>query len=179
VQGDGALLGRSGQARQVEQEAEIEQEERGEKRSVAQIPGKSARATSTSVMCLYQRVEASHLVVIQSHIFAIFKILFNGTITNDKFCLSRMGRLHLSWWRLPRCARSPTPKRAYPTDANEMQCCHQEGTHEETAVDHPASPRADDRRAAQVGSGVPVSRPMECSPAEGVVCRATTRGEQP
>ncbi len=47
-----------------------------EKRSVAQIPGKSARATSTSVMCLYQKVEAAHLIVIQSQSFAIFKMLF-------------------------------------------------------------------------------------------------------
>ena len=26
---------------------------------------------------------------------------FNGLITNDKFCLSRPGRLVLSWWRYP------------------------------------------------------------------------------
>ena len=25
----------------------------------------------------------------------------NGIITNNKFCLSRTGRLQLSWWRLP------------------------------------------------------------------------------
>ncbi len=49
----------------------------GEKRSVAQIPVKKARASSTSVMCLYQEVEAAHLIVIQSDVFAIFKILFD------------------------------------------------------------------------------------------------------
>ena len=49
--------------------------------------------------------EAAHLVVIQSHVFGVFKILFNGLITNDKFCLSRTARLQLSYWRLPRSAR--------------------------------------------------------------------------
>jgi hypothetical protein len=48
-----------------------------EKRSVTQIPGKSARASSTSVMCLYQRVEAADLIVIQSDVFGVCKILFN------------------------------------------------------------------------------------------------------
>jgi len=48
-----------------------------EQRSVAQIPGKSARATSTSVMCLYHEVEAADLIVIQSEVFGVFKILFN------------------------------------------------------------------------------------------------------
>jgi len=43
-----------------------------EKRPVAHIPGKSARATSTSVMCLYQEVEAAHLRVIQSAVFGVF-----------------------------------------------------------------------------------------------------------
>jgi hypothetical protein len=28
-------------------------------------------------------------------------LYFNGLITNDKFCLSRSGRLVLNWWRLP------------------------------------------------------------------------------
>lgn len=26
---------------------------------------------------------------------------FNGMITNDKFCCTRWGQLHLSWWRRP------------------------------------------------------------------------------
>jgi hypothetical protein len=32
-------------------------------------------------------------------------IVLNGLITNDKFCMSRTARLHLSHWRLPRSAR--------------------------------------------------------------------------
>jgi hypothetical protein len=30
----------------------------------------------------------------------------NGTITNDKFCMSRTGRLALTWWRRPLRSRS-------------------------------------------------------------------------
>jgi hypothetical protein len=36
----------------------------------------------------------------------------NGLITNDKFCLSRPGRLSLSWWRYPLRLRDPAPKGA-------------------------------------------------------------------
>ena len=87
---------------------------------------------------------------------------FNGTITNDKFCLSRMGRLQLTWWRLPLRARLPvTNQTGYPTDVNEMECCHQEGTHEETSLEHPASQERDGRCATPVGSSLPVSCPME------------------
>jgi len=28
-------------------------------------------------------------------------VFFNGIITNDKFCLSRMAELQLNWWRRP------------------------------------------------------------------------------
>jgi hypothetical protein len=70
----------------------------------------------------------------------IFEPAFNGTITNDKFCMSRMGRLQLTWWRLPLRARLPVSNQTgYPTDVNAMECCHQEGTHEETSLEHPAS----------------------------------------
>jgi hypothetical protein len=33
----------------------------------------------------------------------------DGLIANDKFCLSRFGRLRLSWWRLPLRARQVGP----------------------------------------------------------------------
>jgi hypothetical protein len=48
-----------------------------------------------------------HFVVVHPECrFALFKALFNGLITNDKFCCTRWGILHLSWWRRPRCMRS-------------------------------------------------------------------------
>jgi hypothetical protein len=34
-------------------------------------------------------------------VFAISEGLFNGLITNDKFCLIRRGQLKLTWWRRP------------------------------------------------------------------------------
>jgi hypothetical protein len=33
--------------------------------------------------------------------FQVAEHLFNGLITNDKFCLTRWGELQLSWWRRP------------------------------------------------------------------------------
>ena len=34
----------------------------------------------------------------------------NGLITNDKFCLSRTGRLTLTWWRYPLRLWDPAPE---------------------------------------------------------------------
>ena len=111
--------------------------------------------------------------------FQALVIVLNGTITNDKFCMSRMGRLHLTWWRLPLRARIPvTNQIEYPTDVNEMKCCHQEGTHEETEVQHPASHERDCRCATTVGSSLPVSYPMEQRVPEGGSSRAYSTGEQ-
>lgn len=48
----------------------------------------------------------AHFIVIQAQFgFRFLKTLFNGLITNDKFCCTRWGTLHLSWWRRPRCLR--------------------------------------------------------------------------
>jgi hypothetical protein len=61
--------------------------------------------------------------------------VFNGTITNDKFCLTRTGRLHLTWWRRPLRSR-PTGVDAsgYPAD----ETSRRGGTHE-TSMEHPPS----------------------------------------
>jgi hypothetical protein len=49
----------------------------------------------------------AHFIVVHPQLsFAFFEALFNGLITNDKFCCTRWGILHLSWWRRPRCLRS-------------------------------------------------------------------------
>jgi len=37
----------------------------------------------------------------QQPLFAKAEEMFNGMITNDKFCLTRWGALELSWWRRP------------------------------------------------------------------------------
>jgi hypothetical protein len=42
------------------------------------------------------------LTIIQAgKLLGISKDKLNGTITNDKFCLTRWGKLQLSWWRRP------------------------------------------------------------------------------
>src|SRR6478672_2742862 len=42
---------------------------------------------------------------------------FNGTITNDKFCMTRTGRLHLTWWRRPLRSRpAGADASGYPSD---------------------------------------------------------------
>jgi hypothetical protein len=39
--------------------------------------------------------------------FQITKHLFNGLITNDKFCMTRTGQLQLNHWRRPLRLRTP------------------------------------------------------------------------
>jgi hypothetical protein len=47
--------------------------------------------------------------------------ILNGTITNDKFCMSRTGRLTLTWWRRPLRSRSAkTDEGVYPS--GEIAC---------------------------------------------------------
>ena len=46
-------------------------------------------------------------------LFGVTKVKLNGMITNDKFCCTRWGQLHLSWWRRPlrlRCGAEPEPR---------------------------------------------------------------------
>src|SRR5258708_35878895 len=93
--------------------------------------------------------------------------------------MSRMGRLQLTWWRLPLRARLPVSNQTgYPTDVNAMECCHQEGTHEETQVQHQPSQERDGRCATPVGSSLQVSCPLEQRIPEGVSARAYSTGEQ-
>jgi hypothetical protein len=86
----------------------------------------------------------------------------NGLITNDKFCLSRTGRLTLTWSRRPlRLQDHPTGNTAYPSDGS----THRGGTNE-TPVEHSPRTKTGLRRATSVGSGLPVP------PAMGTVERA-------
>jgi hypothetical protein len=67
------------------------------------------------------RTRLQGLVRLMYMSFVLITNQFNGTITNDKFCMSRMGQLRLSWWRLPLQARvAVTKETAYPADANEL-----------------------------------------------------------
>jgi hypothetical protein len=81
--------------------------------------------------------ETADLIVIQSDVFGVFKILFNGLITNDKFCMSRTARLQLSWWRLPRSARQAISDGVEsPVEEHFRNSLPQQETYEKTTVEH-------------------------------------------
>ena len=55
-----------------------------------------------SVEVEMESVGISRLAIGQAgELLGISKEKLNGLLTNDKFCLSRYGRLHLNWWRRP------------------------------------------------------------------------------
>jgi hypothetical protein len=72
----------------------------------------------------------------------------NGIITNDKFCLSRPGRLQLSWPRARRPVPAPTPR--YPPD----EIPHRGGEYE-TPLARPAHPHPGSQCRAALGPGLP------------------------
>ena len=72
---------------------------------------------------------------------------FNGLITNDKFCLSRPGRLSLSWSRRPRRLLRADAKADYPP--NDIGHCG--GTYETPMARMPATD-SHPRWAASMGS---------------------------
>ena len=80
------------------------------------------------------------LTVVLAHATGIFlkrdvehpvEAIFNGIITNDKFCLSRIRHL-------PKMsARKGFPQEIqYPSEATEQVCCPKVEIHEETTVEH-------------------------------------------
>src|SRR6266496_1498646 len=94
--------------------------------------------------------------------------LLNGTITNDKFCMSRTGHLRLSWWRLPLRAREKVTQAVeYPSEGNNVERCLQEETHEETAMEGSALHSDMRRRSISMGSELPLSCPVEYRGSEG------------
>ncbi len=86
--------------------------------------------------------ETAHFVVVQPQIFGVFKILLNGLITNDKFCMSRTARLQLSWWRLPRSARQTNSQGVQsPVEENVQEYLPQQETYEKTTMERSAQLR--------------------------------------
>ena len=77
----------------------------------------------------------------------------NGLIANDKFCLTRTGRLRLSWPRARVGLRVPTSLQP-PGGVT-----HQGGEHAAAATHlaRPAQRRAGGNRPAALGSGLPAS----------------------
>lgn len=80
--------------------------------------------------------EAAYLVLIQSQVFPVGEILFNGLITNDKFCMSRTARLQLSYWRMPRSARHTSGEGVQsPVEENCREYLPQQETYEKTTME--------------------------------------------
>lgn len=80
------------------------------------------------------------------------KLSPNGTITNDKFCLSRHVRLHLSHWRLARRSQAnAVASLLYPCDRDESTLRHRGGSNEATPMDLPPSASGADGSSAPLG----------------------------
>jgi hypothetical protein len=78
----------------------------------------------------------ANLILVQTHVFGVFKILFNGLITNDKFCMSRTARLQLSHWRLPRSARQANGEGVEsPVEEHVREYLPQQETYEKTTME--------------------------------------------
>ena len=96
-------------------------------------------ATRSNYLCA---LTSHHFVVVQPHIFGVFKIFLNGTITNDKFCMSRTAQLQLSWWRLPRSARQSSSEGVQSlVEENFREYLPQQETYEETTMESSAQLR--------------------------------------
>jgi len=85
---------------------------------------------------------AAHFRLIEAQVFGGFQVLFNGLITNDKFCMSRTARLQLSHWRLPRSARQTSRAGVEsPVTGKTEEYLPQQEAYEETTMERSASLR--------------------------------------
>ena len=112
---------------------------------------------------LEQRQDAGSLaladltgIFAQRHVAPPMQPVFNGTITNDKFCMSRVKQMQ---WKPARAKRRDEIK--YPSEGNETERFPQEDTHETTAMDGSALQHSNKRCSASLGSILPITRPLE------------------
>jgi hypothetical protein len=82
--------------------------------------------------------------------FVIEEIFFNGLITNDKFCITRTGRLPLNWSRRPLRLRTPATGGREYSASEESEC----GGRYETPVENSPQGAGVPRRTESVGSGI-------------------------
>ena len=84
-------------------------------------------------------------------------VLFNGLITNDKFCLIRVSQQKLRYLRRPRALTCQAAgSYEYPRDEGQ-----QRGGTNEATVANPSSVSTDHGCGAAVGSGLPTSPGMD------------------
>ena len=70
-----------------------------------EMPEKEVGQHTREHMMMPARILTDFIVVHPQRRFRFLEALFNGMITNDKFCCTRWGTLPLSWWRRPRRLR--------------------------------------------------------------------------
>src|SRR6266576_1657579 len=98
--------------------------------------------------------------------------IFNGIITNDKFCLSRIRHLP------KRSARKGFPQEIqYPSEATEQVCCPKVESDEKTTVEHATLHNSGSRRTASLGSSLSTVAPMERTNRIPLPKRVTITGE--
>jgi hypothetical protein len=96
------------------------------------------------------------MILMQRGIASMVQAILNGTITNDKFCMSRVRQMQ---WKPARAKRRDEIK--YPSEGNETERFPQEDTHETTAMDCSALHHSNNRCSASLGSILPITRPLE------------------
>jgi hypothetical protein len=80
----------------------------------------------------------------------------DGLITNDKFCFSRWGELHLNWWRRPLRLRNRKPQRC----GTLLEGNAHPGGSDEAGMDNSQTNSGAGRWSASLGSSLPVPSEM-------------------
>ena len=91
--------------------------------------------------------------------FPAFEHEFNGLITNDKFCLSRTGRLTLTWWRRALRLRDQAPGSSTTVPDLESD----RGGGHEVLLAGSSPDGASLGRSSAVGSGLHAHPGLECA----------------
>jgi hypothetical protein len=99
--------------------------------------------------------------------------IFNGTITHDKFCMSRMKQFQIAPAR-----KLEAREVSYPSETTRGERLSEEETNEKTAVEYSAKHHQANRRQAAVGSSLAVSCSMECDATTSEANRPLSPGEQ-
>jgi hypothetical protein len=89
----------------------------------------------------------------QQTLFSETEEMFNGLITNDKFCMTRTGRLRLSHWRRPLRLRTPAAEQWVYSTSEKSEC----GGSHETPVESPSGGDGVPGRTEPLGSGLSVN----------------------
>ena len=112
-------------------------------------------------------------VFLEGDIADIMGAVFNGIITNDKFCMSRMKPLQISHAR-----KLETHEIQYPSKTGPGECLSEEESNEKTTVEYSAFDHRDNRRQTPMGSSLSISRSMECDDTTRKTTKPFRPGEQ-